>query len=85
MSAVPLQVEWKVELTAWMAENAFVTWVASPGPWVAEHSLIVQELNSQFPQLHDPGLDKLAVQLQDCDRAQFYLLPYEARASWVDQ
>jgi hypothetical protein len=34
----------EANLSAWMAENAFVTWIETPEPWVAEHFLI-QELD----------------------------------------
>ena len=33
-------VDGEQKLSAWMAENAFVSWVVDPEPWLVEHHLI---------------------------------------------
>ena len=51
-------------LSAWMAENAFVTWAVSPEPWVAEHEFISEldlplNLDGNRRHPHWPELSRL--------------------------
>ena len=48
--------EGEADLSKWMEDNAFVTWVVDPAPWVIEEQLILKEslpLNLDMNSRHD--------------------------------
>ena len=56
--------EGEARLSAWMSENAFVTWVVCPEPWVAEHEFISEldlplNLDGNRRHPHWPELSRL--------------------------